>query len=455
MQIEVSKSELAGALSALGKLVCRTSPVDVYRSLRIEGKNNQISFQTVGLDEAITYTLPVEGVEDFSTIVNFDEFRTVVRASRNKSLLFEYEPDKFGIDHCLMRTFNLEWPNERVEDGDCEVAELEYGFVDFLVSLAPIVNRTDYRQILRGIHFCKEGLVATNGKELLHIDLPLPIEDLTIPFPHALLATKSEDEGKVVTWCEKEYRFFRFEFGNWRWTGKALCGKYPDWRKVIPDESVLNHIVQFDVENAAQLATFLKGVPENPPNNPITLSMADSSLLVVAENGMRINIAAEFPFDWGDLKVSINKTLLQRLLGEGHRRIFFGNASSPFVAAGGIGRYVAMPLASHTEKVVQPQTQPKEEKEMNESTNNNVTAPMPSVAPIINTETPTNPLDDLAAAIDDFKTRIRAMSDESTILSRKVKEVALVQKQKEREHREKEREFVQARRALERIRMAI
>ena len=111
---------MAGALSALGKLVCRTSPVVVYRSLRIEGKNNQISFQTVGLDEAITYTLPVEGVEDFSTIVNFDEFRTVVRASRNKSLLFEYEPDKFGIDHCLMRTFNLEWPNERVEDGDSQ-----------------------------------------------------------------------------------------------------------------------------------------------------------------------------------------------------------------------------------------------------------------------------------------------------------------------------------------------
>ena len=61
MQIEIVKNELAGALSALGKLVCRTSPVEVYRSLRIEGKENKISFQTVGLDEAITYTLPVEG----------------------------------------------------------------------------------------------------------------------------------------------------------------------------------------------------------------------------------------------------------------------------------------------------------------------------------------------------------------------------------------------------------
>ena len=448
MQIEIVKNELAGALSALGKLVCRTSPVEVYRSLRIEGKENKISFQTVGLDEAITCTLHVEGVGDFVTVVNFDEFRTVVRASRNKSLLFEYEPGKFGLDHCLMRTFSMEWPTERVEDGDCEVAELPRLFIGYLSELAPIVNRNDYRQVLRGIHFCKDGLVATNGKELLHISLHLPVENLTIPFPHAVLATKSEDEGKVVTWSEKELRFFRFEFGKWRWTGKALFGSYPNWRKVIPGESILNHIVQFDADHATRLATFLKTVPDNPPNNPITLSKGDNSTLTVApENGMRFDIDAEFPCDWGDLKITVNKTLLQRLLGEGHRRIAIANDSAPFIATGGIGRYVAMPLASHN-KVVQLQTQNKEEKEMNESTNNNVTTPLPPAARIITPEVPTNPLDDLAAAIDDFKARLRAMFDESITLSRKVKEVALANKQKERD-------FVQAKRALERIRMAI
>ena len=449
MQIEVSKSELAEALRALGKLVCRTSPVEVYRSLRIEGKENKISFQTVGLDEAITYTLPVEGVEEFCVVVNFDEFRTVVRASRNKSLLFEYETGKFGLDHCLMRTYSMEWPAERGEDGICEVAELQYGFIDFLASLAPLVNRNDYRQILRGIHFCKEGLVATNGKELLHIDIPLTVENLTIPFPHALLATKSEDDGKVVTWCEKEYRYFRIEFGKWRWFGKALVGNYPDWRKVIPDENGLNHIVQFDVDHAEQLATFLKSVPENPPNNPITLSMGqESTLLAVAENGMQINIPAEFPFDWSDFCISINRDLLMRLLNEGHTRIAIGENNAPFIAQGGIGQYIAMPLASHTPTVVQNPNQPKEEESKMNEPITNVAAPLQPVAPIINPETPVNPLDDLAAAIDEFKSRIRAMFDESTILSRKVKEVALAQKQKERE-------FFQAKRAIEKIRMAI
>jgi len=80
---------------------------------------------------------------------------------------------------------------------------------------------------------------------------------------------------------------------------------------------------------------------------------------------------------------------------------------------------------------------------------NVVTAPiMQSATSKLEPETPVNPLDDLASAVDDFKTRLRAMFDESTMLSRKVKEVALVQKQKERD-------FVLARRAIERIRMAI
>ena len=448
MKIEVLKSELVRALSALGKLVCRTAAVEVYRSLRIEGKDNKIELHTVSLEESITYTLPVEGVEPFCAVVNFDEFRTVSRYSRNKSVLLEYESGRFGVDHCMMRTLDIEWPVERVETGECEVGELSYGFVDFLASLAPIVNRNDYRQVLRGIHFCKDGLVVTNGKELLHIDMPLTVEDLTIPFPHALLATKSEDAGRVVTWCDREYRFFRFEFGNWKWTGKALSGSYPNWRKVIPEENTLNHIVQFDVDHAEQLATFLKGVPENPPNNPITLSMVDSTLLVVAECGMQINIAAEFPSDWSDFSISINRDLLLRLLNEGHTRLCIGENNAPFIAQGGIGRYIAMPLASHTPPVVQDQNQPKEEESKMNETVSNVAAPLQPVVTNINPEVPVNPLDELATAVDELKARIRAMFDESTVLSRKVKEVALVQKQKERE-------FVQAKRAIERVRMAI
>ena len=113
MQIEVSKNELAGALSALGKLVCRTAPVELFRSLRIEGKENKISFQTIGVDEAITYTIPAESVENFCVTVNFDEFHTVVRYGRNKSTVLVYEDGRFGVvgDHREKRTKRVNCKN--------------------------------------------------------------------------------------------------------------------------------------------------------------------------------------------------------------------------------------------------------------------------------------------------------------------------------------------------------
>ena len=448
MNVEISKSELAGALGALGKLVCRTSPVEVYRSLRIESKNNQISFQTAGVNEAITFTLPAEGVEEFAVVVNFDEFRTIVRASRNKTLVLEYGEGKFGVDHCLMRTVNVEWPEERCGKEGSEVSDLPENFVGMLATAAPLVDRNSYRQILQGIHFCREGMVATNGKELLHIDTPLAVANLTIPFPHALLATKSRDAGRLATWCDKEDRCFRFDFGNWRWTGQALVGSFPNWRAIVPDAAQARHVVSLDAESAAQLTVFLRNIPAEPPNNPVTLAMSkDRASLEAAGGEMRTRFAATFPMGWEDFEVSVNRDILLRLLSEGHRRLVFSDARCPFLAAGGLGTYVAMPLCKPQVQPVQPN--PKEENKMNEMPNV-VAAPIAQpVAPITNPEpVVTNPLDDLASAVDDFKARLRAMCDESALLARKVKEAALAQKQKERD-------FVQAKRVLERIRMAI
>ncbi len=58
-----------------------------------------------------------------------------------------------------------------------------------------------------------------------------------------------------------------------------------------------------------------------------------------------------------------------------------------------------------------------------------------------------NPLDELAATIEAMKAKLKAMFDESAAMSRKVREVALVQRQKERE-------YVQTKRTIERIRTA-
>ena len=74
--------------------------------------------------------------------------------------------------------------------------------------------------------------------------------------------------------------------------------------------------------------------------------------------------------------------------------------------------------------------------------------PVQTVATKQEPETNLNPLDDLGMAIESFKAKMKASFDEVSALTRKVKEAQIAQKQKERD-------FIQARRAIERIRMAI
>ena len=73
-----------------------------------------------------------------------------------------------------------------------------------------------------------------------------------------------------------------------------------------------------------------------------------------------------------------------------------------------------------------------------------VSAPVQTFTP---NQEPANPLDELTASIEAFKAKIKDMFDESAAMSRKVREVAIAQRQKERE-------YVQTKRTIERIRTA-
>ena len=446
--MEVSRNQLAGALGALGKLVCRTSPVEAYRSVLIEGEENKISFRTAGNEESVTFTVDCENAGVFRIAVNFDAFRTAVKAGKNKTVVLDPDAESLLVDNPLLMAAHVEWPEIGGSAESAATAELPENFVGALATVAPIVNRSEPRRALQGIHLCREGIVTTNGKELFHIDMPLEVEPLTMPFPHALLAAKCTEGGVLTTWAKGDQRYFTVTLGCWEWTAKALPGTFPRWKSIMPDKANLPHIVKFDDERAVQMAFFLKSIPADPPNNPVVLGMgADRATLVIEARDMRTSVTAEFPEDWGDFDIKVNKDILLHLLNAGHHTLCFSDTHAPFLATGGIGTFVAMPIASKETQNVQP----KEEKPMNEMQTPVVAAPVAQPVALTNNitpEVPVNPLDELATAIETFKLKLKASFDEASTLARKVKEAQIAQKQKERE-------FVQTQRTIEKIRMAI
>ena len=182
------------------------------------------------------------------------------------------------------------------------------------------------------------------------------------------------------------------------------------------------------------------------------------------------------------------------MLNQGHTTLAFIDGLSPFIGSGGVGRYIAMPMCARKEDVAQkpeqvasrqtdvpttaqpeqpephpvpetmesipeqipphPQESPtskitntrKENTTMNDTTTiHTVSAPVQTSA---QNQEPANPLDELTTKVEAMKTVLKGMIDDSTAMSRTISEVAISQRQKEREYQ-------QTKRALNRVRMAI
>ena len=276
---------------------------------------------------------------------------------------------------------------------------------------------------------------------------------------------------------------------------------------MVPERNDKTHYVRFQDDRAEKLQRYLKSIPDDKGhNNGVKLSRlpeVPDNLHLESSNGMLFSILAEFDPNWGDLSFSIRKEFLLRLLDAGHRRIELNDAFGPIVGTGGTGQYVAMPLyiknpkPQNVQTVEQTEAQPEQTTSVETDAKNAIqpeqTAPQPfprsteSVTEQIpphpqdnpanpNTTTsikenptmentnithtvsapvqtctpnhePANPLDELTANIEAMKGKLKTMFDESAALARKVREVAIAQRQKDREYQ-------QTKRTLERVRVA-
>ena len=426
--MKIKKSVLLDALKVLGKVVSQTSPEEVQRSVRFLGVGEQVWLTATDGVESVTAEVAgdAEEMEDFT--VEYKALRELIRSTRGG------EVEVTGKQ--------LNWPEMEAVPDNAVTVELPSDFGKLLVA-APVVDQREARLALRGINLSRDGVTATNGKELLNLPCPLKIpEDMTLPFPLALLTARPEKAGTLHLWRSRNERLFRIVIGGFQWLGKALPGNFPDWKQVIPADKTLDY--QIEIHEPERIITFLKAVPDSPPFHAIELNVVPGGVTVVPNNfpDMELRLEATVIGAQPRAVLALNKYILLRMLQQGYTKFrAHSDGRIPVIAEGGSGRYLAMPIH------ILPKHQPeKEETKMENVENKVVSAPVQTVAP--NHEPETNPLDELCNTIDTFRNKLKLALDESTLLMRKVKEVQLAQKQKERD-------FIQAKRAIERIRMAI
>ena len=419
--MRVEKRVLNDALRVLGKVVCQTSPVELYRSVRFVGDENGIWAMATDGMETVSVAVDVFTESEIDFCVSFKELKDLVKMGRSETVELSGE--------------FIEFPKLEEPSADAISAILPVNFGELLTQAASIVDRSNYRRLLQGINLSNAGVTATDGKQLLHLPCVLSLpKDVTIPFPSALLAARTSEMGVL----QIRDTFFQIEIGNFKWHGKLLEGQYPNWRGVIP--SAESHDYSITLHEVEKVIAWLKMIPSQKSTNGVELNvMPDGSVTLVSciQPNFELNTQATVTGVQPRAVLTLDREIILRMLLQGYNT-FSAHSDSlvPVIASGGDGQYIAMPIRTINKNPIQPK---QEEKKM--EIENNVVEQQ-NAAPVA------NPLDELNANVEEFRGKLKLLLDESGVLIRKVKEVALVQKQKERD-------FIQARRAIERIRMAI
>lgn len=329
---------------------------------------------------------------------------------------------------------SLPWTDVAPVPVDAVQLVLPENFTALLELAAQLVDRDSPRLILQGINLSSSGITATNGCELLHLPLSLQLkEDITLPFPSALLTARIATPGILKVWQSNGNRMFQIEIGNLCWQGMALSGTFPDWRQVVPSNKMLDY--QISIHEPEKILSFLKTVPDHEPSHGIELSITPAGLVIIPVNypDMQLEVKAELTGQPPRVTLALNKYILMRMLQQGYSRLrAHSDGGVPVVASGGRGQYIAMPIR------ILSKTNIKEKQAME---------PVKTIKPDV-AAVEVNPMEELNSSIEELRGKLRTLFEESALLSRKVKEAVLQQKQRERE-------FIQAKRAIERIRMAI
>ena len=87
--MKIEKRNLNEALRVLGKVVCQTSPVELYRSVRFVGNADGVTAMATDGIETVAVQLDAETESDVDFCVPFRELKDLIRINRSETLELE------------------------------------------------------------------------------------------------------------------------------------------------------------------------------------------------------------------------------------------------------------------------------------------------------------------------------------------------------------------------------
>ena len=432
--------------------------------------------------------------------VNLEMFRRMVAAATGTRLSVEQDAAHVVLN-CDDRFIGQLVPMSSKPDArfqppkDADTTVLPTNFATFLLHAFTLTGDENVKLALSGINVSSRGIAATDGKQLYHLPLPLQLKgDVILP------KSKAYAELKHLRWTSLSHwrtasgdRMFAIIGNSFRYTAKAVDTLYPQFWQVIPPEGAGDVKLTLTQEDAQSLLQFLEG-RKNGATAKLTAYPNGIVLLETDDNGVKqLTGAFDAKGSGASLPCAIhfNTVYLRQFLKMGFRSLSFSSKGmSPIVSSEGMGKYMFMPIGERhsvaasnpattstaspatapvsrpavsttvnstptittptiTKPVTNPtNTQPKEKPTMTQNMPAPTTTYTSPIQPVAQQTPPVNPLEETLANVAAMREQLTNLETRLLEAGRKLKAALIEQKQKERQ-------YAEAIRKLERIRLAV
>ncbi len=380
VEIEIPIAELKSKLPGLAKIVPRSSNLPILQCIKVSLQQNSIALQAHNLDEIATVTLPDQAnglsgellvpMEMLTKVVKGCASDQSVRLISNKGeTKIRYMVAGSAVDSLVSHFSPTDWPEVKQTQGP-EI-NLDDTFKQALREALECSSVDSSRYVLNGVcidvttdknaHY----IVGTDGKHLFAANsfrFSLP-ESLIVPSrrlitwpgfvndgPWKLSMLPKIQDKKQET---EEPAWFTITSEHWSYMAKAIDGKFPNWKQVLPTADA--SWTQINLESNA-VDTILDALPMMPgveeANQPVTLTAGNG--LCLKAKGKNQDTWTRIPIPSASVvgrlvDTTVNRGFLLKALRFGLNRIQIHSALEPLVFTSERKTMVVMPLRGEPE----------------------------------------------------------------------------------------------------------
>jgi DNA polymerase-3 subunit beta len=267
MKLQVTQENLNKALGSVSRVASGRSTLPILSNILLKTIDNRLSLAATNLDIAITHYIGSKVKEEGTITLPSRLLQDFVGSLPSGVIDIELEETKFHIktnqyNSTINGTSAEEYPvMPAITDGE----EWSINAQTFKKSLQQVVfaaSNDETRPVLTGIFLHSDGddlfMAATDSYRLGEKKLGAAQKDVSLLIPaHALQVLlrliSDQDEEIVLTHDEQQVQF---KLGDIELVTRLIEGKYPDYRKLIPEAfSTTAQIKRSEFTNIAKVSS--------------------------------------------------------------------------------------------------------------------------------------------------------------------------------------------------------